>query len=121
LRTFWDILTVAIVIAGVIGFFYSWFRLIKAYRNKSFRGRDWVSLAAIVLVSVAVFLRILMPTLWGSDFGAEVRFAEAWTRVSVRFCALGLLLGFLGRPRLIVPITLACLGVAVFWVVSTIP
>jgi hypothetical protein len=120
-RTFWDILTVAIVIAGVIGFFYSWVRLIRAYGENSFHWRDWISFAALALASVVLLLRFVMPALWGIDFGVQVRIADAWTKVSVRFCALGLLLGFLGRPRLIVPITLACIGVAVFWVMSTIP
>jgi len=62
-----------------------------------------------------------MPALWGSDFGGQVRMAQAWTKVSVRMCAVALVLGLVGRPRFIVPIVVASLATAGFWVLSTIP
>jgi hypothetical protein len=109
------------LLAGFIGFAYSWLRLLKTSQEKSFGWRDWVSLAAIALVSLVVLLWFVMPAFWGSDFGDKVRVARAWTKVSVRICALGLVLCFLGRPRLIVSIAFACFGAAVFWVMSTVP
>ena len=116
-----QVLILACCVAGLIGFLYSWFRLLKTSSEKWFCWRDWVSLAAVALASVAVFLRFVMPAFWVSDFGAQVRVAQTWTKVSVRICALAPLLGFLGRPRLIAPIASACFGTAVFWIMSTIP
>ena len=116
-----EVLTLAAVIAGLIGFVYSWLRLLKTYGEESFHWRDWISLAALALASVALFLRFVMPAFWGSDFGAQVRFAQTWTKVSVRICLMTLLLGIFGRLRLIVPIGCACFGTAVFWIMSTIP
>jgi hypothetical protein len=62
-----------------------------------------------------------MPAFWGSDFGLQIQTAQTWTKVSVRICALSLVLSFFGRLRLIVPVACACVGTAVFWVMSTIP
>ncbi len=121
MNAFLDILTVAVVIAGVAAFFYAWFRLLKTSVEKLFSWRDGISMAAIALATVAVFLRFVMPAFWGSDFGDQVRFADKWAAVSLKICALGLLVTFFGRPRLIAPIGIACVGTAVFWVMSTIP
>jgi len=74
-----------------------------------------------MIASGAVLLRFVMPALWGSDFGGQVRMAQAWTKVSVRMCAVALVLGLVGRPRFIVPIVVASLATAGFWVLSTIP
>ena len=47
--------------------------------------------------------------------------ADAWGKVSVRMCAVALVLGLAGRPRFIVPLAIVCLATAGFWVMSTIP
>ena len=111
----------AFFIAGFLCFAYSWFALLKTSPDKSFRWRDRVSLLALLIASGAVLLRFVMPVFWGSDFGRQVQTAQAWTKVSVRGCAVALLLGLAGRPRLILPILVACLATASFWVMSTIP
>lgn len=107
--------------AGLIGFAYAWFSLLKTSADKSFAWRDWISMGAIGLASLAVVLRFVMPAFWGTEFGMQVRAAQAWTRVSLRICAVALILGLVGRPRLVVPIVFACFGTALFWVMSTIP
>jgi hypothetical protein len=107
--------------AGLVGFAYAWFSLLKRSTDKSFGWRDWISVGAISLASLAVVLRFVMPAFWGTDFGARVQAAQAWTKVSVRICAIALVLGLAGRPRLIVPIAFASFGTMLFWVMSTIP
>jgi len=121
LSTSVTVLTWGAVITGLIGFAYSWFFLLKISGEKSLGWREWLSLLAVGFVSVAAFLRFLMPLFWSNDFGTQVHIAQTWTKVSVRICALGLLVCFIGRPRLILPIVVACFGTAVFWVMSTIP
>jgi hypothetical protein len=121
LRAVWDLVAVAILLAGAAGFVYSWFRLLRSYTEKSLRSRDWLSFAAIVLVSAVVILWFVMQATSRHDFGDQVRFADRCAKVSIGICGVAMLAGFLGRPRLVVPVTLACFGVAVFWILSTIP
>jgi hypothetical protein len=89
--------------------------------DKSFRWRDRISLLALVIASGAVLLRFVMPIFWGSDFGGQVRMADAWGKVSVRMCAVALVVSLAGRPRFIAPLVVACVATAGFWVTSTIP
>jgi len=112
---------IAFLIAGFLCFVYSWFVLLRMSPDKPFRWRDRISLLALIIASGAVLLRFVMPAFWGSDFGGQVRMAQAWTKVSVRMCAVALVLGFVGRPRFIMPLVVACLATAGFWVMSTIP
>jgi hypothetical protein len=112
---------IAFLIAGFFCFVYSWFVLLRMSSDKSFRWRDRISLLALIIASGAVLLRFVMPAFWGSDFGGQVRIADAWAKVSVRMCAVALVLGLAGRPRFIVPLVVACLATAGFWVMSTIP
>ena len=107
--------------AGLAGFGYSSYFLLKVSGTTGLRWREWISLSAILLVTVAGLFRLVMPAFWGTDFGSQVRVAETCTKVSVRICTAALVLGVLGRPRLIVPIALASIGTATFWVMSTIP
>jgi hypothetical protein len=109
------------LIAGFLCFVYSWFVVLKMRAGKSFRWRDRISFLALVIASGAVFLRFAMPAFWGSDVGEQVRAAEAWSKVSVRMCAVALVLVFAGRSRFIVPLVVACLATAGFSVLSTIP
>ena len=112
---------IAFLIAGFLCFVYSWFVLLGMSSDKSLRWRDRISLLALIIASGAVLLRFVMPAFWGSDFGGQVRMADAWGKVSVRMCAVALVLGLAGRPRFIVPLAIACLATAGFWVMSTIP
>jgi H+/Cl- antiporter ClcA len=111
----------AFLLAGFLGFVYSWFFLLRMSPDKSFRWRDRISLLALTIASGAVLVRFVMLFFWGSDFGGQVRVAQEWTKVSVRMCAAALVLALTGRPRFIVPLLVACLATAAFWVMSTIP
>jgi hypothetical protein len=112
---------IAFFIAGFFCFVYTWFVLLRMSPDQPFPWRDRISLFALIIASGAVVLRFVMPAIWGSDFGAQVRMAQAWTKVNIRMCAVALVLGFVGRPRFIVPLVVACLATAGFWVMSTIP
>ena len=112
---------IAFLIAGLLCFVYAWFVLLKMSGDKSFRWRDRISVLALIIASGAVLLRFVMPAFWGPDFSGKVQVAQVWTKVSVRMCAAALVLALAGRPRFIVPLVVACLSAAVFWVMSTIP
>lgn len=117
-----------LMVAGLLCFGYSWFSLLKMLPDKSFRWRGRISLLALSMISVAVCLRFVMPALWpaanwssGVGVREQVHFAELWTKICVRTCAGALLLALIGRPRFIVPIGVASLATAIFWVMSTVP
>jgi hypothetical protein len=119
---------IAFLIAGFLCFVYSWFVLLRMSADKSFKWRNRLSLLALSMASVAVFLRFIMPAFWpiadwssGVGVGEQVRFAELWTKICVRTCAAALLIALIGRPGFIVPIAVVSLATASFWVMSTIP
>lgn len=121
-------LILAIGLAGMAGFVYAWFFLWKVSVESGLRWREWVSLTALGLASLAVILWcVTLPFTpaanWGTGEGVDhqIRFVEAWTKLSVRICAAGLVIGLAGRPRLILPVSFACVGTALFWIMSTIP
>jgi hypothetical protein len=123
-----QVFILASCIAGLIGFASAWVSLFKRPENKFFGWRDCVSVGALSLASLAALLRIVLPGLmpaanWGTGAGvdAQIHVVQVLTKVSVRLCALALVVGLVGRPRFILPIALACFGTAVFWIMSTVP
>lgn len=108
-------------IGGFFCLVYSWVVVLKTSPEKPRRWRDRLSLLALLVASLAVFLRFVMPAFWPPDFDKQVQTAVAWTRVSVGMCAIAVVLGLAGRPRLIAPIVVACFATAALWVMSTIP
>jgi hypothetical protein len=53
--------------------------------------------------------------------GREVQWADAWERGAVRILLVALILCLFGRPRLILPIAVSCVGAALFWFFSNMP
>ena len=121
MRTLSQLGWIAFLIAGLLCFVYSWLVVLGMWSDQFLRWRDRISLLALIVASGAVILRFVMPVFWGSDLGGQVGMADAWAKVSVRMCAVALVLGLAGRPRLIAPLAVACLATAGFWVMSTVP
>ena len=116
------------LIAGLCCFIYAWFYLLKRSTETPVAWRERISLAAMIVASIALCLRFVMPAFlpsadWGTGVGvaAQVHSAAVWTKVGARSATVGLLLGLIGRPRLIVPISIASLSIVLFWVESTVP
>jgi hypothetical protein len=83
-----------------------------------------LSLVSLVIVLWPVSMVVLMPKAeWvsGAGVGHQVRWMEAWESGAFRALVVALVLGLFGRPRLILPIAVACVGTALFWRFSTIP
>lgn len=85
--------------------------------------RSTLTLASLVLVSFAVLLypidRLTMLRIVGS--GQQVRWVDAGERIALRVLLVAFVLSFYARPRLILPIALACVGTGLFWVFSNVP
>ena len=116
-------ITVIILLAPV-SLCYGWFRISR----EPLGWRRGVTVTALALVSVAILAwpvrGALMPKAdWASGVGVgeQIRFAEVWERAALRGLLVALVLGLFGRPRLIGPIVVACIGAALFWVFSTMP
>jgi hypothetical protein len=116
------------LILGLCCFLYAWFLLLKRSTEPSVTWRERISLAAMIVASIALCLRFVMPAFipaadWGTGagVGAQVHAAAVWTKVGARSATVALLLGLIGRPRLIAPIAVACLSIVLFWVMSTVP
>jgi len=87
---------------------------------KSWRNR--VSLAALGLLTLFGLLWLPIAgyasgsdSLAGAEVGARIDQFEAWAKFAGRGSAVALVLSLFGRPQLIAPIVIACIGTAFFW------
>jgi hypothetical protein len=110
----------AVCILAPEGLLYSWHFYLTQMRKESPSWRNRVTLLSLALVSLAALLwpimGMLMPRAdWGSGLGVDhqVQWAESWHRPILRALLVALVLCFFGRPRLIAPIAIACVGMAI--------
>ena len=112
------------VLLAPVGLIYSWVFYLTRMRGEPAGWRSRATLLSLVLVSLAVLLwpamMVLVP---GADWriGKGVGHEVQWARFAFGLSLMALVLGLFGRPRLILPITLACIGTGVFWIMSTLP
>jgi hypothetical protein len=117
-----------LMLMAPFGFVYSWYFYFTSMPWKSSGWRGRVTLASLVLISLAVLLwpvmMVLMPAAdWvsGAGVGHQVQWVYARAGVASILLLAALLLGLFGRPRLILPIVVACIGAGLFWLFSTMP
>lgn len=117
-----------IILLGPVGILYGWFFSMTGMRRENASWRNRVSVIALTLISlVAVLWAVMMGLMpradWGTGVGVDYQMAwvEAWHRPVLRGLLGALILGLFGRARLILPIVMGCVGVGLFWVVSTAP
>lgn len=117
-----------IALLAPVGLIYGWYLYFTKIRHESLGWRNRVSVSSLVLACLGALLwpitMMLAPKAdWRSYVGVaeQVQFVESWERVAVRTLLVALILSFFGRPRLIAPIAVACLGTALFWIFSTMP
>ena len=123
-----SIIVMVLVLLAPVGFVYSWYFYFKCmpWNSSGWRGR--ITLVSLLLISFAVLLwpinRMTMPAAdWGSGAGVgqQVWWVDAGGRVAGRILLGALALSLFGRPRLILPIVLACVGTGLFWIYSNMP
>ena len=90
----------------------------------SWRGRS--TLLSLILASLVILLwpvmMVLMPGAdWRSGVGVghQVQWVSFWVRAVFRSLLAALILGVVGRPRLIFPIVVGCVGTGLLWLFST--
>lgn len=85
--------------------------------------RSRVSVLSLVLVSVAAVLWVSAMLLFPRAAGTaqQVEWMMIRFRVAVSAVLVACVLCFLGRPRLIAPTVVACLGVGELWFFTALP
>jgi hypothetical protein len=123
-----NVLVTAIILLAPVGLIYGWFFYMTRMKKESTGWRKRITLLSLALVSLVVLLWPVMWALapradWGSGVGVgnQVDWIESWHRPVFRTLSVAFVVGFFGRPRLILPIAVACMGTACFWLVSTMP
>jgi hypothetical protein len=122
-----DNVMTAIILIAPFAAIYSWFYCITRLRKEPAHWRNRASVASLVLTSLAAALWPLIVLLMfklipnDKDWGVRAAWAEAWHPHIFRALLAALVLSFLGRPRLIIPLALASIGTALFGVLSTAP
>ena len=117
-----------IILLAPVGLVYSWHFYWTQMGKAPSRWRDRVTLISLTLVSVVALLWPVMMALtpradWRSGIGVthQVEWVESWHTPILRTLLGALMLALIGRPRLIGPIAVACIGTAMFWISSTMP
>ena len=116
----WLLLDILIGLAPFAWFASWWFGLKALERDKNWRTR--LSIAALSIVTIAAAL--WFPAgLYASkhSISGNARTIDEFTAVAVLTCGFALILSLFGRPKLIVPIVVTCLGAASWWFGTTIP
>jgi hypothetical protein len=116
------------VLLAPLGLIYSWVFYFTRMRKEPAGWRSRATLLSLVLVSLAILLwpavMVLTPGAdWerGTGVGHQVQWVYARARVALGLSLAALVLSLFGRPRLILPITIACIGTGVLWLMSTMP
>ena|ERR1700687_2039292 len=117
-----------IALLAPIGLIYGWRFYFTRIRREPAGWRNRISVSSLGLASVGALLwpitRIVAPKAdWSSYVGVaqQLHFVESWEKVAVRTLLVAFVLCFFGRPRLIAPIAVACIGTTLFWAFSNMP
>jgi hypothetical protein len=114
-----SVLMFTVMALGPFAFLYAWLQYSKKLRKEAYPIRNRFTLASLALVSLAV---VLWPICWVSipkSYSAAMHYGDTWVNfVVMPVCLVAAVLSLLGRPRVILPIVIACWGTVVFWAVS---
>lgn len=117
-----------IALLAPLGLIYGWHFYFSRIRREPAGWRNRIGVSSLALASVGALLwpvaMIFAPKAdWQSYVGVaqQVHFVESWEKVAVRTLLVAFVLCFFGRPRLIAPVAVACLGTTLFWLFSTMP
>jgi len=127
-NTFENAIATVIVLLAPVGLAYAWYFYLVTMSKELWGWRKWVTVVDLGLVSVAIVMwpvaRVMAPEVnwqtWAGA-GAYMRWVDAWERQAMRMLLVALVLSLFGRPRLIGPIVVACVGTGLLWIFSNIP
>jgi len=124
--------TIAILLAPA-GLLYSWFFYFTRMRKEPAGWRNRASLLSLCVVSCVCALWPVMIALmpkadsvnglgdYQTQIDFQTRWLEGWHPPVLRVLGVALVIAMIGRPRLIGPLVVACIGTALFWIVSVSP
>jgi len=117
-----------IALLAPVGLTYGWHFYLTKIRREPATWRNRISTSSMVLASLGALLwpvtMIFAPKAdWRTYVGVaqQVQFVELWEKAAVRTLLVAFALCFFGRPRLILPTAVACIGTTLFWLFSTMP
>jgi hypothetical protein len=123
-----NVVATILVLLAPVALIYGWVCYFTPRSGEPVGWRGRATLLALMMVSAAVLLwwvtMLKMPAAdWKSGAGVAHQIAWEYARVRVAFYALlaALVVCLMGRPRLILPIIVACVGTGLFWLSTTMP
>ena len=118
----------ALIVLGPVGILYGWFFCATRVRREGSSWRNRISVFSLSLVSLVaaswpIMLGLMPHADWGTGAGVghQMDWVEAWHKPVLRTLLAAMIVGLLGRGRLIIPIVMGGVGIGLFWVVSTMP
>jgi len=115
-----------LVLLAPVALIYGWVCYFTPVSDEPFGWRKLATLLSLVLASVVILLwpvmMVLMPEAdWQSGIGVghQVQWVSFWVRAVFRTLVVALVLGLLGRPRLILATVVGCFGTGLLWLFST--
>jgi len=115
-----------LVFLAPVALIYGWVCFFTPVGEEAFGWRKGATLVSLVLASVVILLwPVLMESMpgadWRSGVGVEhqVQWVSFWVRTAFRSLLAALIFGLMGRPRLIFPIVVGCIGTGLLWMSST--
>lgn len=107
------IVAAILVLLAPVALIYGWVCFFTPVGEESFGWRKRATLLSLTLASVAVLLWPAMIWRTNGAYGMA-----PWMKIAFLSLLVALFLGLLGRPRLILPIVMGCVGTALLWVFS---
>jgi hypothetical protein len=127
MSTFENATVTVIVLLAPVGLVYGWYFYFVTMSKEPLGWRKWVTVADLGLLSVAMVMwpvaRVTAPEVnWQTWAGAGtyMHWVDAWERAALRILLAALALSLFARPRLIVPMVVASVGIGLFWIFSNI-
>jgi len=123
-----NVVATILVLLVPVALIYGWVCFFTPVSEEVFGWRKGATLVSLVLASVVILLwpvlMVLMPGAdWRSGVGVahQVQWVSFWVRAVFRALLAALILGLIGRPRLILPIVagvsvLGCCGCSARWI-----
>jgi hypothetical protein len=120
------VIATILVLLGPVALIYGWVCYFKPKTEEAAGWRGWATIVSLALASLVIVLwPVLMVMMPGSDWRSGVGVAEQWqwvlfwVRTVFRTLLVALILGAIGRRRLIAPIVFGCVGGGLLWLFTS--
>lgn len=121
-----NVVATVLVFLAPVALIYGWVCFFTPVGEEPFGWRKGATLVSLVLSSLVIVLwpvlMVLMPGAdWRNGVGVahQVQWVSFWVRAVFRTLLAALMFGLMGRPRLIFPIVVGCIGTGLLWIFST--